>query len=163
MVARLDERHGDAVTTVSVAVEVDAPSERVWEVVSRPSNLPHWDRHIVGVRVPGSGLVEGVRYEIDMRFMGIHATVHAQVLEWEAGRRARILLSGLLDATVTSTVEPLDRERSRLEHVVEYRFRGGPLGDLVSRSLRLVGGAHFALRRGTLAQKREIEAGPPRR
>ena len=43
--------------------------------------------------------------------------------------------------------------------MVEYRFRGGPLGELVAGSLRLVGGAQFALRHGTLAQKREIESG----
>jgi hypothetical protein len=48
-----------------------------------------------------------------------------------------------------------------LEHVVEYRFRGGPLGDLVSKSLRLVGGAQLALRHGTLAQKQQIESGQP--
>jgi uncharacterized membrane protein len=156
----MDERDGGPpVTVVSVVVEVDAPAERVWSVVSNPANLPHWNRHILRVRgVPEDGLDLGVRYLTDMRFLGVHASVEAEVLEWEAGRRAKIRLSGLLDATVTSTVQPIDGGRSRLEHVVEYRFRGGPLGDLVAMSLRLVGGAHHALRHGTLAQKREIEA-----
>jgi hypothetical protein len=53
-------------------------------------------------------------------------------------------------------VEPLNANRSRLEHVVEYRLRGA-LGDVAAMSLRLVGGAHFALRHGPLAQKHEIE------
>lgn len=150
-------------TVVSIAVEVDAPPERVWEVISNPVNLPHWDRHIVRVEgVPASGLSEGVRYVTVMRLMAVRAKVRAEVLEWEAPRRSTIRLTGALDATVTSTVDPLDRGRSRLEHVVEYRFRGGPFGDLAARSLALVGGAQYALRRGTLAQKREIETGAHR-
>jgi hypothetical protein len=80
------------------------------------------------------------------------------VLEWEPPRRATFRLEGLLDATVTSTVDRLRDGRSRLEHVVEYSFKGGPLGDVAARSLRLTGGAGFALRRGIAAQKREIEA-----
>ena len=147
-------------TVVSVAVEVDAPPERVWEVVSDPANLPHWDRHIVRVTgVPPGGLAHGMSYVTEMRFMGVRARVRAKVLEWDPPRRAAIRLEGLLDATVTSIVEPLPGGRSRLEHVVEYRFRGGPLGDVAARSLRLVGGAQYALRHGTLAQKREIEGG----
>ena len=147
-------------TVVSVAAEVDAPPERVWEVVSDPANLPHWDRHIVRVTgVPPGGLAHGMSYVTEMRFMGVRARVRAKVLEWDPPRRAAIRLEGLLDATVTSIVEPLPGGRSRLEHVVEYRFRGGPLGDVAARSLRLVGGAQYALRHGTLAQKREIEGG----
>jgi uncharacterized protein YndB with AHSA1/START domain len=147
-------------TVVSYAIEVDAPPERVWEVTSNPANLPHWDRHIVRVSgVPASGLAEGVRYVTEMRLMGVRSKVRAEVLEWEEPRRSTIRLSGLLDATVTSSIEPLRGGRSRLEHVVEYRFRGGPLGDLAARSLALVGGAQYALRHGTLAQRREIETG----
>jgi hypothetical protein len=93
-----------------------------------------------------------------MRFMAVRAKVRAKVLEWDPPRRATFRLQGLLDATVTSTVEPIDEHRSRLEHVVEYSFRGGPLGDVAARSLRLTGGAGFALRRGIAAQKREIES-----
>ena len=157
----MGERDGAGpVTVVSVAVEVEAPPERVWEVVSNPANLPHWDRHIVRVTgVPEEGLAQGVAYVTEMRFVAVHAKVAAEVLEWEPPRRSAIRLSGLIDATVTSTVEPLGDGRSRLEHIVEYRFRGGPFGDLAARSLRLVGGAQYALRHGAIAQKREIETG----
>ncbi|HEX6330345.1 MAG TPA: SRPBCC family protein [Actinomycetota bacterium] len=147
-------------TVVSYAVDVDAPPERVWEVISNPANLPHWDRHIVAVRgVPDGGLAYGVRYAVDMRFMAVPATIHAEIREWDPPFRAMIHLRGVLDATVTSTVDPLGGGRSRLEHVVEYRFAGGALGNVAASSLRLVGGARFALRRGTVAQKREIETG----
>ncbi len=145
-------------TVVTETIKIDAPVEHVWEVISDPRNLPHWDKHIVRVTgVPESGLDEGVRYVTEMRFMAVRTKVRAQVLAWDPPRQAVFRLRGLLDATVTSTVEPLEGDRSLLEHVVEYRFKGGPLGDLAARSLRLVGGAQYALRHGTEAQKREIE------
>ncbi|MDQ5832303.1 MAG: SRPBCC family protein [Actinomycetota bacterium] len=145
-------------SVVTVSVEVDAPAEQVWEAISDPRNLPQWDRHIARVEgVPATGLRAGMRYVTEMRCMGVRAKIRVQVLEWDPPRRAKFQLRGVLEGTVASTVEPLGPDRSRLEHVVDYRFKGGPIGALAARSLRLVGGARFALRHGTLAQKREIE------
>lgn len=146
-------------SVVTASIEVHAPMDAVWEVISDPRNLPHWERHIVRVTgVPKEGLREGSRYVTEMRFLTVRAKVKATVLEWDPPRRATFQLVGLLDATVTTTVDPIDDERTRLEHVVEYSFRGGPLGAIAARSLRLVGGAGFALRHGIAAQKRQIEA-----
>jgi carbon monoxide dehydrogenase subunit G len=145
-------------TVVTASTEVAAPIDVAWEVVSDPRNLPHWERHIVRVTgVPKEGLREGSRYVTEMRFMSVSAKVRARVLEWDPPRRATFRLEGVLDATVTTTLEPLGDARTLLEHVVEYSFRGGPLGAIAARSLRLVGGASFALRRGTAAQRRQIE------
>lgn len=158
MVAGLDERDGGRVSVVEVLVEVEAPAERVWAVVSDPRNLSHWDRHVESVEgVPAAGLAEGVRYTTVMRFMAVRGHVAAEVLEFEPPHRAVIMLTGLLDAIVTTTVEPLPGDRSLLKHVIDYHFRGGFLGDFAARSLQLLGGAQLALRHGTLAQKREIE------
>jgi uncharacterized protein YndB with AHSA1/START domain len=144
------------VTTVEASVEIDAPPERVWEVTGDPRNLPHWDRHIERVWLPSGGLGPGARYSVAMRFMAIRARVECEVLEWEPPWRSTIRLAGVLDATVTTTIASLPFDRSLLRHEVTYTFRG-PLGRLAARSLAAVGGAGFALRRGTLAQKREIE------
>lgn len=145
-------------TEVRFAVEIDAPPKRVWEVVGDPRNLPHWERHIVDVRgVRREGLEPGDEYVTVMRFLVVRTNVRARVIEWEPPRYSEIRLTGLLDATVITTVRPIGKTRSLLEHQVRYRFRGGPLGEFAARSLRAVGGAQLALRRGTLAQKREIE------
>jgi uncharacterized protein YndB with AHSA1/START domain len=147
-------------TVVSMAVEIDAPPERVWEVISNPRNLPHWQRLISRVTgAPRNGLREGSTYTVELRFLAVRAKVRARVLEWEPPRRVSIELRGVMDGSVTSTVEPIGRRRARLEHVVDYRFRGGPLGSIAARSLRALGGARYVLRNGTLAQKREIETG----
>ncbi len=144
--------------TVVAAVDVHAPPERVWEVAADPRNLPRWERHIVTVEdVPQDGLAAGATYTVVMRFLTVRAKVHAEVLEWEPPARARVRLSGLLDATVTTTIRALGPGRSRLEHEVEYSFRGA-LGDFAARSLRALGGAQLALMVGTRAQKHEIES-----
>ena len=143
-------------STTSYSVEVEAPPEIVWQVVSDPRNLPHWDRHIRAARLPEGGLRPGVRYEVEMGFMGVRATVPCEVLEWEPPWRASFHLGGLLDATVKTTVAALPFDRSVLRHEVRYIFKG-PLGSFAAASVNAVGGAAFALKRGTLAQCRAIE------
>ncbi|MEP6973509.1 MAG: SRPBCC family protein [Actinomycetota bacterium] len=143
-------------TTVEFSVEVDAPPARVWEVTSDPANLPHWDRHFESVRVPEGGLAVGVRYEVVMRFMALRSTVGAEVLEWEPPWRAMIRLTGLLEGTVATAIASLPFDRSVLRHEISYRFRG-PLGGIAAQSIQAVGGSQLALKRGVLAQKRDIE------
>lgn len=144
---------------VSTEVEIDAPPDEVWQVVSDPRNLAHWDRHVESVEgIPASGLSQGATYLTVMRFVTVRARVHAEVLEWQPPHLSTIRLSGLLEAVITTSVDPLPGGRSLLEHVVEYHFHGGPLGEFAAKSLKFVGGPQHALRHGTLAQKREIES-----
>jgi len=91
-----------------------------------------------------------------MSFMGVRATVPCAIVEWEPPWRSIVHLGGLLDATVVTSIAELPFDRSVLRHEVTYVF-SGPLGRFAAASVNAVGGAEFALRRGTLAQKREIE------
>lgn len=145
-------------TVVEFSVEVDAPAEAVWKVASDPRNLPQWDKHVRRVRPPEGGMREGARYEVDMGFMAVQTTIRATVLAWEPPHRSQIRLEGLLEARITTTVASV-RERSVLRQEVDYRF-GGPLGRFGAMSLHALGGAHMALKRGVLAQKRQIESTP---
>jgi uncharacterized protein YndB with AHSA1/START domain len=144
--------------TAEFSVEVDASPRRVWRVVSDPRNIPLWERHVVRVDVDdeeGYGL--GSTYAVEMSFMGVHVTVRGTILEWEPPSRARIELVGPLDAEITTTVSSLPKSRSVLRHEVTYSFRG-PLGGVVATGLAALGGAQLGIRRGTLAQKEQIEA-----
>jgi hypothetical protein len=156
------QRYGSPVTRERIAVEIDAPCERTWEIVSDPRNLPQWDKHIVRVEGLDDGPAEGVRYTTVMRFMAVQAAVECFVRTWEPPHRSVIELSGLLTARVETSVTPIGRGgRCRLEHDVDYHFRGGPLGEFAARSVRLVGGARLALHHGAFAQKRQIESARP--
>jgi uncharacterized protein YndB with AHSA1/START domain len=144
--------------TAEFSVEIDASPRRVWKVVSDPRNIPSWERHVVRVEVDdeeGYGL--GSTYRVEMTFMGVHVTVRGEILEWEPPSRARIKLEGPLDAEITTTVSSLPKRRSVLRHGVAYSFRG-PLGSVVATGLAALGGAQLGIRRGTLAQKEQIEA-----
>jgi hypothetical protein len=144
-------------TTVECSVEVDAPPEAVWKVISDPRSLPHWQRHIRAAHLPSEGLGPGSSFEVVMAFMGVHTTVPCLVREWEPPWHATVHLGGVLDATVVTSVAELPFDRSVLRHEVRYVF-AGPLGSFAASGLRALGGAEYALRRGTLAQKREIES-----
>jgi ligand-binding SRPBCC domain-containing protein len=146
------------VAEVDFSVVIDAPPEDVWAVVADPRNLSHWDRHVAAVEgVPPEGLSEGIEYLAVMRFMGVRATLRCRAIEWEPPTWAVFTLSGIVDATVTTRIERLPLARSRLRHDVDYHFRRSPIGELAAQSIELFGGAYFALRHGTLVQKRQIE------
>jgi hypothetical protein len=89
--------------------------------------------------------------------MGVRASIPCTVLEWEPPWRGKIRLGGVLNATVTTSIASLPFDRSLLRHQIDYVFRG-PLGAFAAASVNAVGGAQYALKRVTLAQKREIEA-----
>jgi uncharacterized membrane protein len=147
------------VSVVQVSVVVDAPPEKVWDVVSDPRNLPRWDRHISAVDgVPRSGLHEGSEYQTEIRFLGARAHATSRVIEIRPPDYAKVRVRGLLNATVETWVEPIDDGRSRLRHRVDYRFPGGPLGELAARAVKLLG-ASAIMDKGIQAQKRQAEAG----
>ncbi len=145
---------------VSIDMEIDATPEEVWSVVSDPRNLPRWDRHILSVSgVPEDGLKPGVTYITELRMLGVRGTVEAEVLDIEPPLRSRIRLRGFLEATVKTNVSPLSGgRRALLEHDIRYHLRGGGLAAFATQGLELTGGPSVVLRRGTLAQKRQIEA-----
>lgn len=144
-------------TSAEYSVEVDAPPEAVWAVTSDPRGLPAWERLIESVRVPPGGLEQGVEFEVLMEFIGVRATIGCSVSEWEPPWRSAVHLRGLLDATVMTSIASLPFDRSVLRHEVRYVFKG-PLGSFAAASVRALGGAEYALRRGTEAQLHAIEA-----
>jgi uncharacterized membrane protein len=147
------------VSLVHASVEVDAPPDRVWKVVSDPRNLPRWDRHIISVTgAPDRSLRQGDEYVTDLRFMGVRGKSRVRVLEIRDGEYAKIRLSGLLSAVVETRLEPIGNDRTRLDQRIEYRFAGGPLGRIAAGAVQRLG-ASAVLRRGVLAQKRQIERG----
>jgi uncharacterized protein YndB with AHSA1/START domain len=143
-------------SVVQVSVDIDAPPEQVWKVVADPRNLQRWDRHIALVDGPRRELRQGDQYSAELRLMGARARADMTVLELEPNRYSKVGMSGIVDGTVETWVEPLDADRTRLRHRVEYRFRGGPFGEVAARAVRMMGGSAI-LNRGVQAQKRQVE------
>jgi predicted membrane protein len=59
---------------------------------------------------------------------------------------------------VRTSLRPVGTRRTRLEHEVEYRFPGGPVGALLAGAVNRLG-AGAILRRGLRAQKEQVERG----
>lgn len=146
-------------TVVRQWTVVDASPREVWAVVGNPRNLPRWNRYIRAVHgVPEDGLRRGSTYTTEMSVMGVSFRVKAKVEEIDPPRFSRVHVSGPVEAVVRTWIRPVGTRRSRLEHEVDYRLKGGPAGALVARGLRLLG-APMLLKRGLRAQKRQVEAG----
>jgi uncharacterized membrane protein len=146
------------VSVLEIEVPVDAPPERVWDVVSDPRNLPRWDRRISAVHgVPADGLRKGSRYTTEVKFMGARAESQAEVLELRPPAYARVRLKGVMDATIETWVTADGDQRALLRHRIDYKLPGGPFGELVAGAVRLLG-AQALIRRGVLAQKRQAES-----
>lgn len=144
---------------ISESIEVDAPPGDVWTVIADPRNLPRWNRFIRSVHdVPRNGLRAGARYWTELGGLGVTVKVRATVEEIDPPRYSRVRLTGPVDAVVTTTVRGVGRGRSRLEHEIDYHMPGGPVGELLARTLRLLGGRRL-VRRGIRAQKRQVERG----
>jgi carbon monoxide dehydrogenase subunit G len=146
------------VTRIRESVTVDASPEDVWAVVADPGNLPRWNRHILEVHdVPENGLEPGSRYWTEMGGFGARFRVRAEVLEVRPPRYSRVRLTGPVEATIQTWVHPAGRNRSLLEHQVDYHVRG-PLGSAIDALVRRIGATQL-LRRGIRAQKRQVERG----
>jgi uncharacterized protein YndB with AHSA1/START domain len=145
-------------TVVEATTEIDATPEEVWKVVADPRNLKRWDRRVIRVEgVPQGGLRQGSTYTTVMGFMGARAKVPANVLELRKDQYSKIHLGGLIDAVIETSVTPLDSGRTRLHHRIDYRFKGGALGEIAAHAVRVLG-APALLRHGLAEQKRQVEA-----
>ena len=101
--------------SLHAAVEIDAPAERVWQVVSDFARYPEWNPFIV--RAAGVPRV-GERLHVTIVAPGMKpASFRPRVLDFEPGRLIRwkgeFKLPGLFDGRHALIVEPLDGGRSR--------------------------------------------------
>jgi carbon monoxide dehydrogenase subunit G len=146
-------------TVVRQSTVVDARPDEVWRVISDPRNLPRWNSFIKAVHnVPPNGLKPGDRYWTELGLLGVRFRVEARVVEVDEPRSAMIRLSGPLEATIRTWLRPVGKGRTRLEHEVDYSLKGGPIGAMIARGVKLLG-APTILKRGIRAQKRQVESG----
>lgn len=101
--------------SLHAVVDVDAPAERVWRIVSDFGSYPEWNPFIV--RAAGE-LRVGERLDITIAAPGMRpVSFRPHVLEVEPGHLVRwkgaFKLPGLFDGRHALIVDPLDGGRSR--------------------------------------------------
>ena len=147
-------------TWAHYSTEVTASPSKVWSEISDPRNLAKWDDRVKEVDgVPDDGLHEGITYTTTFKLVGVTAKVKAKVVTLDPPRESVVDLQGLILGKVETTIAPLKGDRSRLTQSVTFRFRGGFIGNVAARALRLTGGPDIVLKRAVENQKRRIEEG----
>jgi hypothetical protein len=105
-------------------IEIDAPPERVWAVVTDFAAYPEWNPFIR--RISGD-LRQGARLEVRIEPPGARATTFkptVQALEVNRELRwlGRLLVRGIVDGEHTLRIDPLEGGRSRF--IQSERFSG---------------------------------------
>jgi uncharacterized protein YndB with AHSA1/START domain len=129
---------------VTQAVEVDAPPQRIWELLTDPAELPRWwpDAAELEPRVGG---------RVVLRFGP--GNVSGEITTWEPPSSLGFtwIPSNMPDVElhVTFTVDDLGDGRSRVS-VVHTGFEGAPAGE---REAVVGGWAHFLPRLAEIARE----------
>jgi uncharacterized protein YndB with AHSA1/START domain len=128
------------VSTVSVAIDIDAPPERVWAFAMDPHSTLRWVTIVRGVRAVDDGpLRRGFRMEQTLSLRGLPFHVDWTLVEIEAPWFAR--WEGRGPARATAVIEDRLSAReggTRFEYANTFHAPFGPLGHVASRAV--VGG-----------------------
>jgi uncharacterized protein YndB with AHSA1/START domain len=123
-------------STVQTEIEIDAPIERVWEIVMDPYRLGDWvtiHKSVDNVsRIP---LRRGATMDQAMSVVGLTFHVHWRLTEIDAPREARWEGGGPAhsDALIRYELERTNSGRTRFRYTNEFHPPGGRLGSMASR------------------------------
>lgn len=121
---------------------IEAPVERIWELLSDPSRLPEWNVVFDRVEDATGRLDEvGTTYTQVKRVAGIELKGDWEITEVEPLRRRRFQGTPAGCATCTGS-EMFEAVEGETDYTVEmdYTFRGGPVGEALGR---LFGRSYF--------------------
>ena len=147
-------------TQIRVAIELDAPPSRVWEVVEPIERHVDWMADAVAIRFHGDqtrGV--GTTFDCDTKVGPIRLTDEMAITEWEPERAMGVRHEGIVTGSGVFTLDPIDLgRRTRFTWTEDLRFPwylGGRLGELVGGR-----GVMRAIWRRNLAElRRLVESG----
>lgn len=117
-------------------IEIEAPPERVWEILTDPERLPEYNATIIEVS-DATGRLD----QVGSTYRGV-AKVYGRRIEgvWEVTEvipMRRIVQRGSAPgggaATVSGTLEPTDRGTTRAAVEIDYELPAGFLGELANK------------------------------
>ena len=121
---------------IAVSVEIDASTERVWEVVEPVERHVDWMHDAVAIRFQTEqhrGV--GTEFLCDTKVGPIKLVDRMEITEWEPGAAMGVRHTGLVTGTGRFTLTAIDMgRRTRFAWTEELRFPwwlGGRLGELI--------------------------------
>jgi uncharacterized protein YndB with AHSA1/START domain len=117
-------------------IEISAPPERVWEILTDPERLPQYNATIIEVSDATSRLDQvGATYRSVAKVYGRRIEGTWEVTEVVPMRRIvqRGSAPGGGAATVIGTLEPTDRGTTRAAVEIDYQLPAGFLGEIANK------------------------------
>lgn len=125
---------------ITVSVEIDARTERVWHVVEPIENHVLWMHDAVAIRFLGEqtrGV--GTMFSCDTKVGPISLVDQMEITEWRPGAAMGVTHTGLVTGTGRFTLEPIDLDRrTRFTWSEELHFPwwlGGRVGAIIGGKL----------------------------
>ena len=122
--------------SITVSVEIDATTERVWEVVEPVERHVDWMADAVAIRFTGEqtrGI--GTAFECDTKVGPITLVDKMEITDWVPRERMGVRHNGVVTGTGHFSLEPIDLDRRTrftwTEELVFPWWLGGPIGALV--------------------------------
>lgn len=143
---------------ITVAIDLEAPVDRVWSVVEPIERHVDWMADAVAIRFKGDrtrGV--GTEFFCDTKVGPIKLVDEMTITAWEPGRTMGVRHTGVVTGTGEFTLEAIDASRTRFtwsEELVFPWWLGGPLGALVGGQVVM----KAIWRRNLRALKRIVES-----
>ena len=117
---------------ITVSVEIDAPVQRVWEVIEPVERHVDWMHDAVAIRFEGEQRRgAGTVFVCDTKVGPIRLADRMEITEWRPEQSMGVRHSGIVTGTGRFTLTPIDLDRrTRFTWTEDLRFPwylGGPL------------------------------------
>ena len=142
---------------VKQSIEIDAPIEKVWELVMDPDRLGEWVSIHEGVSdVPAGDLKKGDTFGQRMKLKGVPLKVSWEVVECDAPTRARWQgeAKAGAKARISYDLREADGGGTVFDYENEFELPAGKIGKLAGRAFNAMSGDREAER--SLASLKEI-------
>ena len=111
---------------ISVAVDIDAPPDVVWDVIEPLEDHPDWMHDAVSVRfATDQTRGVGTRTVVDTKVGPLRLTDHMTVTEWEPGASMGVEHTGVVTGSGRFTLQRNGQGGTTFSWDEELRFRGG--------------------------------------
>ena len=141
---------------VAQSIEIDAPIERVWDLIMDPKRLGDWVTiHRSVADAPDGELTTGSTFRQEMRLKGIPLKVRWEVVESRPPRHARWQGRAAAGAEARISYELSEHGTgTRFDYENEFELPAGKAGKLAGRAFNAISGEREAKR--TLARLKDL-------
>lgn len=129
-------------------IEIDAPIERVWDLVMDPDRLGEWVTiHEEVTDVPPGDLAPGSRFRQRMKLKGVPFKVRWEIVEFDPPRHARWAGEAVAGAKASIVYDLSENGAgTTFDYVNEFDLPGGKVGKLAGRAFNAASGDREAKR-----------------